>query len=370
MEFTEIQNKDHTSARFLWVQGHILPQMMRIVMAIAIVVATVALTAPSTAYAEDGVHVVSVGENLGTIAQLYNVTLRDLINNNGINNPDIVVVGQRLTIPGMATEKGADVAEKVTAATKTLPYGDGYYIVRRGDTLSQIARTNGMALSDMLRLNGLNNANFLWVGQKLRVTARVAPIADDEEVEPKLAETIYIVKQGDTLETVANANNMTLQALLSANGLPHENFTWAGQRLRIHPGAKPPAGGGTNFNAAPSDGYRWIEVNLSNQTLTAWQGDVAVLSTYISSGVAATPTVTGRFRIGTKYPSQRMIGPGYDLPGVTSVMYFYGAYAIHGAYWHNNFGMPMSHGCVNMRDGEAAMLYNWAPAGTEVYVHY
>ncbi len=368
MQFTESPSKDHKSAPFCRWQRPLLPQMVRLFMAMAIVVATVAF-APPIARAEDGVHVVTVGENLGTIARHYNVSMRDLINNNGINNPDIVVVGQRLIIPGLAVETGSMVAEKVSSATKSLPHGDGYYIVSRGDTLSQIARANGMALSDMLRLNGLSNANFLWVGQKLRVTARVAPVATEEEAEPKLAETIYIVKQGDTLESIANANNMTLQALLGANGLPHENFTWVGQRLRIHPGAKP-AGGGINFTAAPSDGYRWIEVNLSNQTLTAWQGDVAVLNTYISSGVAATPTVTGRFRIGTKYPSQRMIGPGYDLPGVTSVMYFYGAYAIHGAYWHNNFGMPMSHGCVNMRDGEALMLYNWAPSGTEVYVHY
>jgi lipoprotein-anchoring transpeptidase ErfK/SrfK len=51
-------------------------------------------------------------------------------------------------------------------------------------------------------------------------------------------------------------------------------------------------------------------------------------------------------------------------------MYFYSGYAIHGAYWHNNFGAPMSHGCVNMTPGEAQILYNWAPIGTEVYVHY
>jgi lipoprotein-anchoring transpeptidase ErfK/SrfK len=65
-----------------------------------------------------------------------------------------------------------------------------------------------------------------------------------------------------------------------------------------------------------------------------------------------------------------MVGPGYDLPGVPWVMYFYSGYAIHGAYWHNNFGAPMSHGCVNMTPGEAQILYNWAPIGTEVYVHY
>ena len=99
-------------------------------------------------------------------------------------------------------------------------------------------------------------------------------------------------------------------------------------------------------------------------------GDTVVLNTIISSGTAATPTVTGSFRIGNKYPAQRMIGPGYDIPNVPSVMYFWQGYAIHGAYWHNNFGTPMSHGCVHLTPGEASYLYNWADVGTEVYVHY
>jgi lipoprotein-anchoring transpeptidase ErfK/SrfK len=104
--------------------------------------------------------------------------------------------------------------------------------------------------------------------------------------------------------------------------------------------------------------------------LTAWQGNTVVLNTIISSGTAATPTVTGSFRIGNKYPAQRMFGPGYDIPNVPSVMYFWQGYAFHGAYWHNNFGTPMSHGCVHLTPGEAAYLYNWADVGTEVYVHY
>lgn len=72
--------------------------------------------------------------------------------------------------------------------------------------------------------------------------------------------------------------------------------------------------------------------------------------TSISSGLPGTPTVTGRFQVGIKCADwRRMTGPGYDLPGVPWVMYFYGSYALHGAYWHNNFGTPMSHGCVNIR---------------------
>ncbi|MBX3014412.1 MAG: L,D-transpeptidase [Caldilineaceae bacterium] len=117
------------------------------------------------------------------------------------------------------------------------------------------------------------------------------------------------------------------------------------------------------------DGRRWIEVDLSDQTLTAWQGETMVLHTSISSGSAQYPTVRGTYPVRTKLPLERMIGPGYDTPNVPWTMYFFRGYAIHGAYWHNNFGTPVSHGCVNMRVDEAKALYDWASIGTEVVVH-
>jgi lipoprotein-anchoring transpeptidase ErfK/SrfK len=94
-----------------------------------------------------------------------------------------------------------------------------------------------------------------------------------------------------------------------------------------------------------------------------------VMSTPVSTGTRKTPTPRGTFRIYRKYAKQRMRGPGYDLPNVPWVMYFRrGGYAIHGTYWHSNFGQPMSHGCVNMPIGEAAWLYQWASNGTVVVV--
>ena len=65
-----------------------------------------------------------------------------------------------------------------------------------------------------------------------------------------------------------------------------------------------------------------------------------------------------------------MSGPGYYLTNVPYTMYFYKSYGIHGTYWHNNFGYPMSHGCVNMRTSEAHWLYDFSPMGTLVYIHY
>lgn len=120
---------------------------------------------------------------------------------------------------------------------------------------------------------------------------------------------------------------------------------------------------------SPALGGKWIEVILAEQRLIAWEDGRAVVSTSISSGTRKHPTVRGTFKIYRKYVRQRMTGPGYNLPNVPYVMYFKGSFALHGTYWHNNFGRPMSHGCVNLPTGTAGWLYEWAPKGTTVVVH-
>jgi lipoprotein-anchoring transpeptidase ErfK/SrfK len=115
---------------------------------------------------------------------------------------------------------------------------------------------------------------------------------------------------------------------------------------------------------------RWIDVDLTNQMTHAYEGDEIVRSFVVSTGTWQYPTVTGQFRVYVKYASTSMSGPGYYLPGVPYVMYFYKGYGLHGTYWHNNFGTPMSHGCVNLRTDDAEWLFNWASVGTLVNVHY
>ncbi len=123
-------------------------------------------------------------------------------------------------------------------------------------------------------------------------------------------------------------------------------------------------------NSPGPSGERWIDVDLSNQRLVAYEGDTPVYWVTVSTGLPGTPTVTGQYHIYVKYPAQTMSGPGYYLPDVPYVMYFYQGYGIHGTYWHNNFGHPMSHGCVNTPTPDAQWLYTWADVGTLVNVHY
>jgi lipoprotein-anchoring transpeptidase ErfK/SrfK len=119
---------------------------------------------------------------------------------------------------------------------------------------------------------------------------------------------------------------------------------------------------------APSGGRKWIEVSISNQTLTAWEGNRPFLQTSVSTGKTGWRTLPGTFSIYLKYEKTRMVGEEYDTPDVPWTMYYSGDFAVHGAYWHNDFGTPVSHGCVNMPVDEAKVLYEWAPLGTEVVV--
>lgn len=120
-------------------------------------------------------------------------------------------------------------------------------------------------------------------------------------------------------------------------------------------------------------GEKWIDVDLGSQYLRAMEGITSVFETKISSGTANHPTVTGQFRIWLRFEAQDMNGRrlGYDyfLEDVPYVQYFFEDYALHGTFWHNNFGTPMSHGCVNLPTPAARWLYEWAGYGTLVNIH-
>jgi lipoprotein-anchoring transpeptidase ErfK/SrfK len=113
---------------------------------------------------------------------------------------------------------------------------------------------------------------------------------------------------------------------------------------------------------------RWIEINLTEQKLSAWQGNKLVYTINVSTGKRSTPTLTGVFAVQTKLRTARMRSSDYDIPDVPYTMYYDGNYAIHGAYWHNNFGIPVSHGCVNLPPKKARLLFDWAKVGTPVIV--
>ncbi|MEL6463012.1 MAG: L,D-transpeptidase [Cyanobacteria bacterium J06621_15] len=113
---------------------------------------------------------------------------------------------------------------------------------------------------------------------------------------------------------------------------------------------------------------RWIQVDLSEQRLITWEGNKPVFGVIVSTGKKDTPTPTGVFNVYTKLETTRMKGEGYDRENVPYTMYYEGDYGIHGAYWHQSFGTPVSRGCVNVAPNHAKKIFNWASVGTTVVV--
>lgn len=117
-------------------------------------------------------------------------------------------------------------------------------------------------------------------------------------------------------------------------------------------------------------GEKWIEIDLSDQYLKAWQGNTLYVESPVSTGLPWTPTPTGEFRIWIKLRATRMEGGSgayyYNLPNVPYTMFFendavpgWRGFGLHGTYWHNDFGRPHSHGCVNLPTPIAEKLYYW-----------
>jgi hypothetical protein len=142
------------------------------------------------------------------------------------------------------------------------------------------------------------------------------------------------------------------------------------------------------------DGKKWIDVSIRRQLLVAYEGKRPVFATLVSTGRGemgdpeeTDATVRGAFRIASKHVSGTMDGDetaeeAFDLRDVPYIQYFYKGYALHGAYWHDEFGKVRSHGCINLAPADAAWLFEWtdppvpegwhgalSPSGTLVVTH-
>jgi len=154
---------------------------------------------------------------------------------------------------------------------------------------------------------------------------------------------------------------------LDTTGTPTSDYPTYAEDLFIEPTPEPLP------NAV--SGELWIEVNLSSQYMTVWDGSNVLAETYVSTGRDGFDTPPGTFYISYKLEFQTMEGvlggEYYNVPDVPWVMYFTEmGHAIHGTYWHDNFGTPMSHGCVNLPMDFAEWLYGIAESGTRIEIHY
>ncbi len=336
------------------------------------------------------VYVVQGGDSLTRIAERFGLDVRELARFNGISPLRWLYRGQVLRLPG--SPASVPIASASVTDSGAADFEDGQrYTVRPGDSLARLARRHGISLSQLMSMNGLSSANWLYVGQVLLVPGLSAPAlqpAPQPAPEPAppvpalqpappfaalqpghTGATSHTVQEGETFESISGQYGVSAPAIIRLNGLTNRSALESGQTLRIPSGSAlellENLPNRLNPSQYPTSTERWIEVDLSEQLAVAYEGTQPVKAFVISSGVGSTPTVKGTFRIWAKIVMQDMSGGSraagtyYHLKDVPDVQFFHRGYGFHGTYWHDNFGTPMSRGCVNMTKEDAKWLFDW-----------
>ncbi len=183
----------------------------------ATVMPTAAFAAPAEAPAASGIyHIVKAGETLSQIARRYSVTVNALVAANGLSNASYIYVGQQIYVP----------------AVNGAPAGcSSYYWVKPGDTLSGVAAWFGIDTYSLAAANYLSNASYIYVGQKICIPSIYG--GPSYPPSGGHGYGWYTVKAGDTLSQIAAWNGISVHHLMHLNGLSNPNYIYVGQHLRL-----------------------------------------------------------------------------------------------------------------------------------------
>ena len=288
-------------------------------------------------------------------------------------------VSVRQIEPSVTTENAEAVAEKANALLDTrIEISDGIdtFTAERSDKVKWIEfLTKDDGSLDDPSISSVKVAD--WVNT-LAATTDVKPENRVDNVDSK-GNVLTVAREGKKGLKTNNTEQITKDVVAAMTdgkaykGLFHYDDVEPGTET------KQVAEGTENLVYQAAEGEKWVDINLSNATVTAYVGGkVAGGPFYMVPGAPDTPTVTGTFHVYLKYDVQTMRGRNadgtkYETEGVPWVTYFTGSYAMHGAPWRSSFGWSGyggSHGCVNMPVGAAKFIYDWTDMGDTVVVHY
>lgn len=163
-------------------------------------------------------YTVQSGDTLSEIASRYGTTVQEIVDINGIANPNLIYPGQTLRILTNSTVHGSE----------TRGTGSITYTVQRGNTLSQIASSYGVTVQHIVKMNDIQNPNLIYPGEKLRITE-----STNTTLNPVLQNNYYTIQSGDTLSGIARRYGVTVQYLVNLNGISNPNLIYPGQLIKI-----------------------------------------------------------------------------------------------------------------------------------------
>jgi lipoprotein-anchoring transpeptidase ErfK/SrfK len=176
-----------------------------------------------------------------------------------------------------------------------------------------------------------------------------------------------VVPQGNYNDAVDPLNRYTLVTIYAEERRGDQIWYLVGEDQWIEQSTV----GRVDVDPPPAEvpaGAKWIEVDIFEQTIAAYEGERMVYATLISSGRTGTATPPGIYQLWAKIRAGKMSSPDvpdgnasyYYIEDVPWTMYFHQAYALHAAFWHDNFGFTQSHGCVNLTPRDSEWFFNWA----------
>ena len=269
-------------------------------------------------------------------------------------------------------QKVADKANNWVSQDVTITLDEESYTAENTDKASWIKVTNSAESAPTIAVDSAKVSQ--WV-QAQAEEAKVEPVTGQRNVNAsgKVVSTPTEAKDG---KTVNNADTVAKSITESFGSDKAYTGTFETTAVKAEWKERTIAAGAENLPYQAAPGEKWVDLNLSNKTVTAYEGATVVHGPVsIVDGAAETPTVTGTYKVYLQYESQTMRGENADgspyvAEDVPWVSYFYSGYAFHGAGWRSSFGYSGSHGCVNMPVSEAQWIYNWVDTNTVVQSHY
>ena len=281
--------------------------------------------------------------------------------------------------PSITTENAQAAAEKANALLETnIEISDGIdtFSAERSDKVQWVEfLTKDDGSLDTPSISTVKVAD--WVNA-LAATTDVKPQNRVDNVDSS-GNVLTVAREGKKGLKTNNTEQVTKDIIAAmTDGKAYEGLFHYDD---VEPGSetKQVAEGTENLVYQAAEGEKWVDVNLSDNSVTAYVGGkVAGGPFYMVPGAPETPTIVGTFHVYLKYDVQTMRGENadgtkYETEGVPWVTYFSGGYAMHGAPWRSSFGWSGyggSHGCVNMPVDAAKFIYDWTDMGDTVVVHY